>query len=60
VALGAAQPAQVPWAGVVALRGSALPPPAPGSANCSSAAAGALDIALTAPPSDGSTVVVQC
>ena len=59
VALGAAQPAQVPWAATVELRGAALPPARAGAANCSSVPGG-LDIALTSPPSDGSTVVVQC
>jgi hypothetical protein len=56
LALAAAQPAQVPWRGVVAVAGR---PPSPGAANCS-AQAGGLAFNLDAPPSNGSTVVLYC
>ena len=57
-ALAAAQPAQIPWAANVSLVGAGLAP-APGAPNCS-AVPGGLAFHLTAPPADGSSVLLEC
>jgi hypothetical protein len=54
--LAAAQPAQVPWSGVVTVGGRA---PTPGAENCTKAANG-LAFVLTTPPANGSTLVLTC
>jgi hypothetical protein len=57
VTLAAAQPAQVPWGGVVTVGGRA---PRPGADNCTATAGGGLAFHLVSPPSNGSTVRLTC